>query len=371
MYVSALQRGHNAAWDGQWTKAISDYRCAASEFPEDAMVHLSLGHALEESGQLEEALSEFHAAAKLQPRDPLFLLRVAALHEKMRQHTEAAATLLEVAEIYLAQEDGNSAIRVCEIVSALESDEGDLPRRLSETYERAVECSRVAMEFKPHRSHNGRDKKAKATDPNLSAPKLDPYNKGTPILHESVGHEELANPSNAPDLEDKRTRFSNPYPTQLAGQLGELPKRRNRISASRMIAIAMIVAFLAAVPQVYQLQKNANFTEFYMGHPESLEKNGKEWIMNEPIALFVCIANHEEGVSAYRVIVERENQVIGAGSTISLEDGESRCQSISLVIPVAGDHQEVNVFLEKGGASFPYRGLHLWVDVKPISTDKR
>ena len=51
----AMNAGHNAAWDQEWTTAIQSYGRAIQEFPDDPESHIHLGLALLEVGRLPDA----------------------------------------------------------------------------------------------------------------------------------------------------------------------------------------------------------------------------------------------------------------------------------------------------------------------------
>ncbi|MBI5648935.1 MAG: hypothetical protein HZC40_00560, partial [Chloroflexi bacterium] len=46
IFEDAIKKGHNAAWDGQWQKAVAEYARALAQFPDDVIVRASLAHAL-------------------------------------------------------------------------------------------------------------------------------------------------------------------------------------------------------------------------------------------------------------------------------------------------------------------------------------
>jgi hypothetical protein len=52
-YDQAMNAGHNAAWDKEWSLAIAAYGQAVQEFPNDAEAHIHLGLVLLEVGRLE------------------------------------------------------------------------------------------------------------------------------------------------------------------------------------------------------------------------------------------------------------------------------------------------------------------------------
>ena len=55
-FDQAMRLGHSAAWDQHWDRAISSYRAALAEFPDDAIALTSLAFALLQADQLDESL---------------------------------------------------------------------------------------------------------------------------------------------------------------------------------------------------------------------------------------------------------------------------------------------------------------------------
>jgi tetratricopeptide (TPR) repeat protein len=200
-YKDAIKKGHNAAWDGEWAKAIPEYRRAIAEFPEDVTAHLSLAHALEEAGQLESALHEFRIASKLQPHDPQPLARVARLQEKLRRPAEAAGTYLAIAEIFVAHKAIGKAVEAWQKAAALEPDRADVHQRLAEVYEQGVHYTLAAKEFLAlARIYQRGGNKAKSLSAVQKALALDPHNaaartfRGELERGESVGQASTAGP---------------------------------------------------------------------------------------------------------------------------------------------------------------------------------
>ncbi|MBI4791057.1 MAG: tetratricopeptide repeat protein [Chloroflexi bacterium] len=187
VFQDAIKKGHNAAWDRQWAKAIAEYKRASVEFPEDVTVHLSLAHALEESGQVENALHECRIAAKLQPHDPLPLMRVAKLQERLQHHSEAAGTYLAIAELYVSQKAMGKAVEVWQKAAALEPDRTDVHQRLAEVYEQGAHHSLAAKEFLAlARIYHKRGDLPKAIGAVQQALKLDSQNSAAQQLNDQL-----------------------------------------------------------------------------------------------------------------------------------------------------------------------------------------
>ena len=71
VFDQAMTRGHSAAWDQQWERAIAFYRAALTEFPDESTALSSLGFALLKTEQPEEALRAYQRAAAKAARERL------------------------------------------------------------------------------------------------------------------------------------------------------------------------------------------------------------------------------------------------------------------------------------------------------------
>ena len=56
IFHKAMNEGHSAAWDQEWSKAASAYRRALEEFPDQPKALGSLGLALHQLNNVDEAL---------------------------------------------------------------------------------------------------------------------------------------------------------------------------------------------------------------------------------------------------------------------------------------------------------------------------
>ena len=109
-YEHAMNAGHNAAWDQEWTTAIQSYGRAIQEFPDDPESHIHLGLALLEVGRLPDALKVYSRAHQLAPQDAIPLEKSADVLERLGRLREAAQQYINVAEIYFAQRDLDKTI---------------------------------------------------------------------------------------------------------------------------------------------------------------------------------------------------------------------------------------------------------------------
>jgi len=162
VFNDAVTKGHNAAWDGQWAKAVTEYRRALAEFPNDVPIRLSLAHALEQLGQWESALREYRHLVQAQPQDPAPLTRVAVVLDKLQRHAEAASVYLQLAEMYAAQQSLAQAIEAWRKAAELEPERTDVHQKLIEAYKRSGQFAAAAHEYlalaKIHRARGDRVK---------------------------------------------------------------------------------------------------------------------------------------------------------------------------------------------------------------------
>lgn len=177
VFNDAVKKGHNAAWDRQWSKAAAEYRRALAEFPDDISIRSSLAHALEELGQWESALREYQHLAQAQPRDPAPLARVAALLEKLRRLSEAAGAYIQVADLYAAAKLTSKAIEAWRKAAELEPERTLIHHRLIEEYTRAGQRPAASLEnLALAKIYHRRGDKAKARSAVEQALALDAHN---------------------------------------------------------------------------------------------------------------------------------------------------------------------------------------------------
>ncbi len=175
VYNDALKKAHGYAWDGDWQKAIAEYRRALAEFPDDANAYTSLAHVLEQAGQIESALHETRIASKLLPHDPMLLMRVAALQEKLGRVSEAAGTYFAAAELYATQKALGKAVEAWQKAAALEPERSDVHQKLAEVYEQGAHNSLAAKEYLAlARTYQRRGDKSKALASAHKAQRVDP-----------------------------------------------------------------------------------------------------------------------------------------------------------------------------------------------------
>ncbi len=146
-YEHAMNAGHNAAWDKEWTAAIAAYGQAVQQFPDDAEAHIHLGLALLEVGRLDDALKVYTRAHQLSPDDPIPLEKSADVLEKVGRLKEAAQQYVNVADVYLRQRDLDKAVYIWDRATKLTPGLVQIHAKLAQTYERLGEKSKSIREY--------------------------------------------------------------------------------------------------------------------------------------------------------------------------------------------------------------------------------
>jgi tetratricopeptide (TPR) repeat protein len=125
IFKKAMNLGHSAAWDQQWDKAVSAYRKALDEFPDDPKALSSLGLALFELQRFDEALQAYQKAVQASPNDPVPLEKAAQLFGRLGNIKEAIAAYLKSAELYIRGEESQKAVQC--LVNIIQLDADHLP----------------------------------------------------------------------------------------------------------------------------------------------------------------------------------------------------------------------------------------------------
>jgi tetratricopeptide (TPR) repeat protein len=146
-YEQAMNAGHNAAWDKEWSAAIGAYGQAVQQFPDDSEAHIHLGLALLEVGRLDDALKVYTRAHQLSPGDPIPLEKSADVLEKVGRLKEAAQQYVNVAEVYLQQRDLDKAIDNWDRATKLTPGLVGIHAKLAQAYERLGEKAKSIREY--------------------------------------------------------------------------------------------------------------------------------------------------------------------------------------------------------------------------------
>jgi tetratricopeptide (TPR) repeat protein len=147
VFDQAMTRGHSAAWDQQWERAIAFYRAALTEFPDESTALSSLGFALLKTEQPEEALRAYQRAAAKAPTDPVAPEKTAEILELLGRTTESVQTFLAVADIHLKRRDVQKAMESWSRVIRLAPDNLTAHSRLALALERTGRARQAALEY--------------------------------------------------------------------------------------------------------------------------------------------------------------------------------------------------------------------------------
>ncbi len=110
IFQKAMNEGHSAAWDQEWSKAAMAYRQALQEMPDHPKALNSLGLALYQQASFEEALQIYKRVAQIAPTDPVTMEKLAQLFERTGHLKEAIEAAFRAADLFLNQRDVDKAI---------------------------------------------------------------------------------------------------------------------------------------------------------------------------------------------------------------------------------------------------------------------
>jgi len=146
-FQQLMNKGHNAAWDQDWSSAIQSYSQALQEMPEDPDAHIHLGLSLLKAGRLDDALKVYNRAHQLAPDDPTPLEKSADILERMGRLKEAAQQYVNVSDVYLGMRDLDKAIGNWERATQLTPGLVAIHAKLAQAYERIGDKKRSIREY--------------------------------------------------------------------------------------------------------------------------------------------------------------------------------------------------------------------------------
>jgi len=225
VFQKALSKAHNYAWEGQWEKAIEEYKKALAEFPDEPVVWTSLGLACAQSGRLTEALEAYIKASQLWSGDPIAMSRVAQIQEKLGQKEEAANTWMAVGELYWRQKARDKAIEAWERASQVAPDQVAVHERLAQIYAQGMEGHLAAREHLAlARIYQRQGRKEEALQECQKALELDKDNREALSLMEALHYGRATEEQPLPSVEEKGSPVEltkQKALTELAGVLFE------------------------------------------------------------------------------------------------------------------------------------------------------
>jgi tetratricopeptide (TPR) repeat protein len=147
IFQKAMNEGHSAAWDQEWSKAITAYRAALQEMPDNPKALNSLGLALFQQGSFDEALQIYKRVAQVTPQDPSPMEKLAQLFERTGHLREAIEAASRAADLFLNQRDVDKAIENWVRVTTLEPEHVLAHSRLALAHERLGHKPQAITEY--------------------------------------------------------------------------------------------------------------------------------------------------------------------------------------------------------------------------------
>ena len=147
IFQKAMNEGHSAAWDQEWSKAASSYRKALQEIPDQPKALNSLGLALFQLGNFDEALQIYKRVAQISPQDPVPMEKLAQLLERTGHLNEAIGAATKAAELFLNQREIDKAIENWVRVTTLDTDHVLAHSRLALVHERLGHKPQAVTEY--------------------------------------------------------------------------------------------------------------------------------------------------------------------------------------------------------------------------------
>lgn len=146
-FLKAMNLGHSASWDQNWTEAVNFYRVALEQFPEDPMALISIGLALLEMQDFEGALMHYQKVASISPNDPVPYEKMAFIYENMGRIKDAVKYGMQAAEMQLRARDVDKSIESWTHVISIEPDNLNARTRLAMIFDKMGKKSEAATEY--------------------------------------------------------------------------------------------------------------------------------------------------------------------------------------------------------------------------------
>ena len=147
IFQKAMNEGHSAAWDQEWSKAAAAYRRALEEFPDHPKALNSLGSALHQLNQVDEALQIYSRVVKVSPDDPMPMEKVAQLSERVGDLKTAMDAAIRAGYLFLKQRDAEKALQNWVHVTSINPENAIAHSRLAQVHEALGHAQQAAMEY--------------------------------------------------------------------------------------------------------------------------------------------------------------------------------------------------------------------------------
>ena len=146
-FHTAMNQGHSSAWDQNWSEAVSYYKKALEEFPNDPMALISIGLAYLELKDFESALTQYQKASAISPNDPVPYEKMAFIYESMGRNRESIKVGMQAAELQLRARDVEKSIESWVHVINLDPDNLNARTRLAMIYDKMGRKQDAASEY--------------------------------------------------------------------------------------------------------------------------------------------------------------------------------------------------------------------------------
>jgi tetratricopeptide (TPR) repeat protein len=147
IFQKAMNEGHSAAWDQEWGKAVTAYRHALQEMPDNPKALNSLGLALYSLGNVEEAFQIYMRVAKITPDDPVPMEKVAQLSERLGDLKTAMDAAIRAGDLFLKQRDTEKAVENWVRVTNINPENAIAHSRLAQVHEKLGHAQQAVIEY--------------------------------------------------------------------------------------------------------------------------------------------------------------------------------------------------------------------------------
>ena len=147
VFQKAINQGHSAAWDQNWTLAASSYLQALGEFPDNPKALNSFALAQFQLQQYEAALKTYMRAARVSPEDPIPFEKISQINERLGNVREASQAALYAAELYLKLRDLDKALENWLEVIQLDPENLQAYSRLALIHEKTGHVPQAVQEY--------------------------------------------------------------------------------------------------------------------------------------------------------------------------------------------------------------------------------
>ena len=146
-----------------------------------------------------------------------------------------------------------------------------------------------------------------------------------------------------------------------------LGDKKKSVSFVRIAIISVAILCISLIGYLAVNAKNGEkFTEFYLLDGTGLSEDYPRLVETDsPITLMAGVTNREQSQAVYAIIVRSGEQTLAVTQPFPLTKGETWEGTLTFSLPAVQKNQLVEILLLRSGQPFPYRTLHLWLDVAP------